>query len=663
MDTGAPELARLRFGVFEMELQTGELRRSGMLLHLAPQPFKVLALLASRHGQLITREEIRDRIWGRETFVDFEHGLNVAIKEIRITLGDNAAAPKYIETLPRRGYRFLMPVEESGHADLGNKPSLEIQSDLKTGQSIATSVHEPVAETSQTRMPSRRLRMAVIGAATVLLLAIGGVLFNFGAVRSRVQASLRSGQGTPLKIQSIAVLPLESLSGDPEQEYFSDGLTDTLITDLGRIVTMRVISRASVMRYKHGKTPMPQIARELDVDAVVEGTVLRSGNKIRISVQLLDARSDRHLWADTYERDFVDVIQLERLLAIAIAHEISGRLSPAQEMQLDASRPINMQAYDAYQQGRRLLGERTEEGETAAREYFTEALQADPNFALAYSGLADTYSVGWFLKVDFPRAEEYARKAIVLEPNLAEGHASLGVAETYGLKLSEAGEELKRAIALNPNYAMAHHWYSMQQLFVGNLSEALAENSRARQLDPYSLPINFLRGLILFNSHEYDRAIEQFKFDSSINSASPAPHIQISRIQWLKGDISDALNEQKIVADLLHDARIAKDTEAVSRVFSHEGLHAALLKEAEVTEAGYLEFRSRDSRARDMYNSDHLSAIYGVLQNRKKTLYWLNRYREDDPADFQLDRTAPEFDFIHADAEYQALIRRAGLQP
>lgn len=657
MDTRAPEPARLRFGVFEVELQTGELRRSGMLLHLAPQPFKVLAMLASRQGQLVTREEIRDQIWGRDTFVDFEHGLNVAIKEIRVALGDNAAAPKFIETLPRRGYRFLMPVEEIVPSASSSAPANNHSSD-NTAVRGACSLDGTVAHSLQGKRSSGSIRVAIAVAATVLLLMVAGIVFNFGGVRSRVQASLRKGEGIPLKIQSIAVLPLENLSGDPEQEYFSDGLTDTLITDLGRIVTMRVISRASVMRYKHGKIPMPQIARELNVDAVVEGTVLRSGNKIRISVQLLDARSDRHLWADTYERDFVDAIQLERLLAIAIAHEISGRLSPAQEMQLDASRPINMRAYDAYLQGRHLLGERTEESETAAREYFTEALQADPNFALAYSGLADTYSVGWFLKLDLPRAEEYARKAIALGPQLAEGHASLGVAETYGVKLSDAGQELKRAIALNPNYAMAHHWYSMQQLFVGNLSEALAENSRARQLDPYSLPINFMRGLILFNSHEYDRAIEQYKFDSSINPTSAAPHVQISRIHWMRGMVSEALDEQRIVADLLHDSRIASDTEAESRVFAHEGTRAALLKAAELTEAGYWEARSRDSGPGGFYSADHMSAIYGVLQDRRKTLQWLNRYWEDDPGDFQMDRTAPEFDFIQSDPEYRALIHR-----
>ena len=658
MNTRAPEPARLRFGVFELELQTGELRRSGTLLHLPPQPFKVLALLASRAGQLVTREELRNKIWGPETFVDFEHGLNVAIKEIRVTLGDNASAPAFIETLPKRGYRFLVPVHsEDSLADSTGTPPQD-DSDRKSGQPTA-----PASENLQpSRKSARRWQIALAALTIALLLILAGVLSNVGNVRSRVQAALSKLPHTvPGRIESIAVLPMENLSGDPEQEYFSDGLTDTLITDLGRIGTMNVISRASVMRYKRGKTPMPQIARELKVDAVVEGTVLRSGNRIRISIQLLDARSDRHLWADTYERDFVDVIPLEHLLALAVAHEISGRLTPAQEMKLEAGRPTNMRAYDAYLQGRHLLGERTEEAELAARAYFTDALQADPDFALAYSGLADTYSVGWFAKLDLPKAEEYARKAIQLAPELAEGHASLGVAQTYGLKLDQAGEELKRAVALNPNYAMAHHWLSMRQLFIGNQSEALAENARARLLDPYSLPINFMRGLILFHSHDFDGAIQQFQYASSLSPLSPGPHRQLWRIYWLKNQIPQALAEQKMVSDLTHDARMSRDTQTIALVLQREGPHAALEKQAELAD-GYLKEISGRSDPSSTYSPEDAACFYGLLGKRKQTLERLRRAFEVDGPNSPLALTAPEFDFLRSDSEYQTLLRRAGLQ-
>ena len=504
----APALLRVRFGVFELDLQTGELRKSGVLLHLPPQPFKVLALLASHSGELVTREEIRERIWGSETFVDFEHGLNFAIKKIRNTLGDDPETPRYIQTLPRRGYRFIYPV------DVG-------------------AVREPPRRTQWALTSAAG---AILAAATVL------VALNVAGLRERLARMIGAGLSPPSgaqpaaplpRIESIAVLPLENLSGDPKQEYFADGLTDALITDLGKVATLRVISRTSVMQYKRSKTPLPQIARELNVDAVVEGTVQRSGERVRITAQLLEARTDRHLWAESYERDAGEIIRLEEQVALAIAHEVSGRLTTDQETRLASKRAVNPRAYDAYLHGRYLWNERDPEIAGGARAYFEQALREDPGFALAYSGLADYYTVGWGVWTDQRLAERYARKAVALEPDLAEAHASLGITCTYQGKFPEADKELKRALELNPNYVMAHHWYSLHLTALGRLSEALAENDRARQLDPFSLPVNFWRGVILIGLHEYDRAIEQSETTSVINPHSDAPHGNLARIYWI----------------------------------------------------------------------------------------------------------------------------------
>ena len=341
-----------------------------------------------------------------------------------------------------------------------------------------------------TPLQKRWLAAGMAGALVALLATLIGL--NVAGLRDRLAPYVGWHSTTPaqaLRIQSIAVLPLENLSRDPEQEYFADGLTDDLITDLGKIANLRVISRTSVMQYKGGaKKLLPQIARELNVDAVVEGTVQRSGDRVRITAQLLEARTDRHLWAETYVRDFGEIIGLEEEAALAIAHEVSGRLSTAEEARLGSKRTVNPRAYDAYLHGRHLWAERTAETEPGARAYFEQALREDPGFALAYSGLADYYAVSWWVTTDLPLAERYARKAVALEPDLAEAHASLGIACVYQRKFVEGQMELKRAIELNSNYAMAHHWYSLELLTLGRLTEALAENERLGNWTPTHCP-------------------------------------------------------------------------------------------------------------------------------------------------------------------------------
>jgi TolB-like protein/DNA-binding winged helix-turn-helix (wHTH) protein len=633
-----PAQSRIRFGVFELDLQTGELRKCGVLLHLPPQPFKVLTLLASRPAELVTREEVRGQVWGTGTFVDFEHSLNFAIKKIRDTLGDDPETPRYIETLPRRGYRFIAPVDVVA----GLVPALE-----PDGAAHAA------AGRARGSSPQRRWIVAAVSGA---LAAIAAILFtlNVGSLRDRLLTTLDLKSAAPPGIESIAVLPLQNLSRDPEQEYFADGLTDALITDLGNIITLRVISRTSVMQYKGTKKPLPEIARELNVDAVVEGTVQRSGSRVRITAQLVQARPEKHLWAEIYERDFEDIVRLERQMALAIAHEVTGRLSPAQETRLARSTTTNPRAYDAYLRGRYLFNQRTEEPVTEAVGYFEQALREDPHFALAYSGLADCYGVGWWTKVDLPLAEKYARNALALEPDLAEAHASLGIVDTYRGKFADAEKELRRALDLNPNYAMAHQWWCIHLTFFGRLEEALAENDRARQLDPFSLPVNNSRMFPLLGLREYDRAVEQAETEAVISPQVSNPHEWLARIYWIEGRVPDAIAEERKAATLAHRPERLRDLDEVAAVFARSGVRAAQVKFAQLTEKGY----------KGAPGAFKIACQYGVVGDQGKVLEWLNQAFRDNELDCYVSlKSAPELDCVRSAPQFHDLLRHMGLEP
>ena len=516
-----------------------------------------------------------------------------------------------------------------------------------------------------TPLQKRWLVAAMVGALAMLLATLIGL--NVVGLRGRLAAYVGTHSRAPVQaphIESIAVLPLENLSGDPAQEYFADGMTDALITDLGKIATLRVTSRTSAMLFKGAKKPLPEIGRELGVDAVVEGTVQRSGNRVRITAQLLEARTDKHLWAETYVRDFGEIIRLEEQAALAIAHEVSGRLTTAEETRLASKRAVDPQAYDAYLHGRYLWNEREPEIAASARAYFEQALREDPGFALAYSGLADYYTVGWGLPPDQPLAEKYARKAVALEPELAEAHASLGIACVQQRKFAEGDKELKRAIELNPNYAMAHHWYSFHLLALGRPAEALAENDRARQLDPFSLPINYLRGVMLLGLHEYDRAVEQLETAAAINPQSALPHQDLARIYWIEGRVPDALAEERKVAALAHDPALFHDQQEVAAAYAKSGLPGALLKAAQLEERDYEANRQGSGApSYESYSALFIAYQYGLLKNREKALHWLNQACHERGNPLVWLKSTPEFDFLRSDPRFQELLRRMNFPP
>jgi TolB-like protein/DNA-binding winged helix-turn-helix (wHTH) protein len=464
------------FADFELDLRSGELSRNGTSLKLQPQPAKVLVLLVSRHGEIVTRQDIARQVWGSETFVDFEQGLNFAIRKIRSVLHDDADHPRFLETLPKRGYRFTAPVKS--HPPLSE-------------------VAAPAAVSPRTPSPKRRaLRYGLAG------LAVGVVVALFLAWHWGLFRQLRSRALRLPRIESLAVLPLRNLSRDPEQEYFSDGMTDELITELARFGTFRVISHTSVERYKDTKRPLPEIAHELGVDAIVEGTVMRSGDRVRITSQLIEARSDRHLWAESYDRDLSNVLALQNEVARDIATEIQIKV---QERSPQVSvHSINPEAHETYLKGRYFWNKRTGDGVRKGIEYFDQATRLDPNYAAAYAGLAESYVVlngHRFLPPTqaFPKVRVAALKALELDEGLAEAHASLGALKwEYDWDPSGAEKEFRRAIELNPSYATAHQWYAEELAIIGRGDEALAEIQRAKQLDPVSLPRDLLRGSIRY---------------------------------------------------------------------------------------------------------------------------------------------------------------------
>src|SRR5437899_3118193 len=438
--------ATVRFGIFELDEDAGELRKQGTRMKLQEQPFQMLQVLLQRPGEVVTREELQQKIWPSDTFVDFDHGINNAIKRLREALGDAAETPRYIETLPRRGYRFIGKIERE----------------------------------------------------------------------------------TP-KFRSLAVLPLENLSRDPEQEYFAEGLTEALITTLAKIGELRVVSRTSAMLYKGVRKPLREIARELEVDAIVEGTVLRAGRRVRITAQLIDAPKEMHLWAESYERDLRDVLALQAEVAQAIAREIRVKLTPVDQARFAEVRAVDPDAYEAYLRGRYHWNRRPSEFAKAIQ-CFQEAIAKDSTYVAAYAGLADCLS-GLNVWGIVPasegsvKAKALAQKALEMDHSSAEAHVSLAFATMYHYDFLTAEREFERAIELNPRYTLAHQLFGWYLCTMDRYEEAYAEFQRAIRLDPLSSVIHAMLGNVLIYARRYDQALKQCAKALELDPTSGPAHL------------------------------------------------------------------------------------------------------------------------------------------
>jgi TolB-like protein/DNA-binding winged helix-turn-helix (wHTH) protein/Tfp pilus assembly protein PilF len=487
----------LRFGVFQVNLAARELRKHGVRIRLPGQPFCVLSILLERPGQVVSREEMRDKLWDSETFVDYERSLNSAIRKLRAVLGDSQESSRYIETVPRLGYRFIAPVEQV--------PSL--------AKTLRASVLEPPPSAPKVVRPPARRGSLILGICAILL-TLTVSYFMWSRMRTRPQPS-----GERLM---LAVLPFENLTGDPAQEYLSDGLTEEMIAQLGRLDPehLGVIARTSVMHYKHTTEAAGQIGRELGVQYVLEGSLRREAERVRVTAQLVQMKDQTHIWSRQYDRELKSLLSLQGEIAQETADEIQLRLGQGHKLRAadrKLASPTSYQTYDLYLKGRYFWNKRTKDGFRQAADYFQQSIASDPNYARAYAGLADTYALmsSWnFIPQTeaIPKARAAALRAMQLDDSLAEAHTSLGlIAENYDYDWQTAEKEYRRAIQLDPQYATAHQWYAECLAFQGRFPEALEESERARQLDPLSLIIATDHAAILYFARQYDRAIEQFR--------------------------------------------------------------------------------------------------------------------------------------------------------
>src|SRR4051812_1340960 len=623
---------RVRFGVFEVDLRAGELRKHGLRIRLQQQPFHVLEMLLLRPREVVTRDELRANLWQADTFVDFDHGLNKAINKIRDALGDSAENPHFVETVARRGYRFIAEVVRL--EDIGALPPKELKPE--SGQLAATAARPK-------RFPWLNSRMAfafILIAAAIALLA--------WTVRWRN----RSVPG----IHSVAVLPLESLSADPSQDYFAEGMTDELITDLGQISALRVISRTSVMTYKNAHKSLPQIARELNVDAVVEGTVLRSGDQVRITAQLIQAPQDKHLWAKSYEGDLRDTLALQGRVARAIAEEVRINLTPHEEAALKNVKIVNPEAYEAYLKGRYFWNKRTADGLKTAKDYFEQSISKDPSYAPAYSGLADTYALlgDWQYAVmpatgALPKAKAAAIKALQIDSNSGEAHISLAFClDGFDWNFASAGSEFQKGIKLSPNYATGHHWYAWYLSLLGQYGEAIAEMKKAETLDPLSLIINADLAELLLLAHSYDESIEQSRKTIAMDRNFALAHNQLGQVLLQKHRINEA------IAELQKATALSGGSPTCMANLARAFVSAGRRKEA-VRLLNDLKDRANPSYS----NAPEVAMTYAALGDRDEAMNWLQRgYQERFNPGVLL---RPGFDSVRSDTRFQDLIHRTGL--
>jgi TolB-like protein/DNA-binding winged helix-turn-helix (wHTH) protein/Tfp pilus assembly protein PilF len=620
MQTTPPLTAVFHFGVFQLDLKANELRKAGIKVKLQDQPFRVLAVLVERAGQVVTREELRQRVWPSNVHVDFDQGLNNAIKKLREALGDSADNPTLIETVARHGYRFI--------ANVSAVPVRAAQPRFRFGL--------------------RTLRGGILISSTVAVLAAAG----YWASHVSAERIAPSHEKVVL-----AVLPFDNLSGDPEQEFFSDGLTEEMIAQLGKLNHDRltVIARGSVAKYKGSRLTMNQIGRELHADYLVQGSVRRVPDRVRITVHLIQVPQETDRWAESYDRDIKDILLLQDSVARTIANQIDITLAPAQTSSLTARRNVDPEAYEAYLKGRYYWNKRTAEGMQKAQGYFQQAITKDPSYGAAYSGLADCNSgLTWHgftsPSETLPRAHAAALKAIGIDPQSAEAHASLGLVLDHEWDWSGAETEFKRALQLDPRYANAHHWYGDNLSVRGRHDEALLEAKKASDLDPLNLMIGTWLGLRYYLAHQYDSAIEQGRNTVELDPNFAASHLLLGEAYVQKG---------------LHEKGLA-ELESAASLSGNNPLYLAQVgvayaSEGKRTEALQIATHLQTTSTSRYVSPYGLAQIYAALHDNEQTFKWLNIACDDRAVWMSYLAVDPVFDRYRSDRRFEDLLRRVRL--
>ncbi|HEX3397742.1 MAG TPA: tetratricopeptide repeat protein [Steroidobacteraceae bacterium] len=620
MQTTSSNNAILQFGVFQLDLKAGELHKAGVKVKLQDQPFRVLAVLVEHPGKVVTREELRERVWPSNVYVDFDQGLNNAVKKLREALGDSADSPTLIETVARHGYRF-----------------------------IATVSAVPV-QPAQSRRPlgSHTLRNSILVGLTAVLLAALGYLAWRGS----------SGRiAPPSEKVTLAVLPFENLSGDSDQEFFSDGLTEEMIAQLGRLNPDRlaVIARGSVAKYKRSTLGANQIGGELHADYLVQGSVRRAADRVRITVHLIQVSDQTDRWADSYDRGLKDILALQDAVARTIAGQINIALTPAQASQLTTRRSVDPEAYEAYLKGRYYWNKRTAEGMQKAEIYFQQAVDKDPSYAPAYSGLADCNSgLTWHGFTSpaetLPKAHAAALKAIEIDPQSAEAHASLALVLAHEWDWPRAEVEYKHALQLDPRYANAHHWYGDYLSISGRHDEALAEAKTALDMDPLNLMIGTWLGLRYYLAHHYESAIELGRSTVELDPNFAASHLVLGEAYVQMGLHEEALAELHSAASLSGNCPLYLAQVGVA--YASQGRKAEALQIAAQLQA----------TSKDRYVSPYgLAQIYAALKDKEQTFKWLQTAYDGRAVWMSYLAVDPLFDDYRSDPRFQDLLRRTRL--
>ncbi|HSE48381.1 MAG TPA: tetratricopeptide repeat protein [Terriglobales bacterium] len=637
MKLPAPVRLLLRFGAYELDPQAGELYKHGTRMRLQDQPLKVLLLLVERRGLLVPREDFHELLWPEATAGDFDHGLNNAVNRLREVLCDSAEAPRFIETVPKRGYRFIAAVEIPTPEPLpmAAAPVVVARQVLAGGP--------PEASEPRPWPASATLLM-------VLALSIGTGVLAFRGWRGSPSAS-------PAPVRAIAILPFENLTGDATQEYLADGMTDELTTELARIRSLRVISRTSAMQYKKQRKPLPEIARELKVDAVVEGSLMRSGSRIRVTTQLIDATTDQHLWAQSYERNLDEIVPLEAEIARSIAGEIRAKVTPEERTRLAEIRPVDPAAYQLYLQGRFFLAQRTEQSVNKAVSYFQQAIRKDPGYGPAHAHLAEAYALydsGTF-RARRPRevlalARASALKALELDPNLPEAYTVLAATSAeYAWDLTTAERYFRQAIAVGPGNATAHYWYARFLSGRGRQAEAFVEIERARSLDPLSLTINNDLVGIYFSLGRADQAWAQLNKTLEMDPNYPRTHISLGMAYEAQGHNDAAVLEYQ-KARALGGENWPELREPLQRAYEAGGVD------------GY--YRTQYRLLREMSRTRYVSPVYlGLLADRfgdkeQALAWWEKAFQEREPGLIALKDGGGCPGTLQADARCQDLVGR-----
>jgi TolB-like protein/DNA-binding winged helix-turn-helix (wHTH) protein/Flp pilus assembly protein TadD len=636
MATAPASKSVLRFGVFELDAATGEVRKHGLLLKLHPQPTKVLILLASRANQLVTREEIKNALWGQDTFVDFEQGLNSCIRQIRGALGDDPDNPRFVQTIPRKGYRFIAPVASGNGIP-----------------SAAAAVPVPVLPLRRTPMRGKAVLFA--GAVVLVLTTLAAMYF----------VSRRASAARPATKIMLAVLPFQNYSPDAEREYLADGLTEEMITQLGSMEPERlgVIARTSAMKYKGAHAAVDQIGKELGVDYVLEGSIRTEGDRVRVTAQLIRVKDQTHVWARSYERTHGGILTMQQEVANAIAAEIQVELTPQYHERLAALQFANPRAHEAYARGRFFWNKRTDADLVTAIQYFEEVLRYEPRYALAYSGLADAYfyrSYAWGSippKEGMPKARAAAMKALELDPNSAEAHTSMAVVKFfYDWDWPGAEAEFKRAIELNPNYPTAHHGYAVLLLTAyGRWDDAIDEANRALAMDPLSVPLNNIVALILLHSPRHDETIERSKKLHELNQGMAEPYAYMSAAFEHKGSFGDAvemsLKQHALAGSSEQDLVRLKDAYARGGIAGYRRMEAEITiamatQQPPQTVLGRLALASANAHIGN--NGAALDILERICDERSGMAVWTKIDFAQTPG-------------MTSDPRFQALLRRIGL--